>query len=311
MWLAALCGSGAQTIRVPVRLVSVPVLVFAKDGQTVPGLDASDFRVLDNGRKQNVRMDDALTPALSVAIVVQANAEVREYLPFIVKTGSVIESLLMGAAGEAAVIDYAEEVKVAKPFESGGVQADLAQITWSGSSKARMIDAALRAVRRTRILVAIGQAMDRGSESSLEDLKEAAARENVTVFAMALPEVGKAFVSDNVSLEGLSSRTDRGGFKAGVDLGNLIGVLRRSAKAAAGADPFTVLAAATGGTLVHFRKQREFEDAIAAVGVQVRSAYRLTYYPDRTDSGYHTIRVEVKTAGAKVFARPGYRLSSN
>ena len=36
----------------------------------------------------------------------------------------------------------------------------------------------------------------------------------------------------------------------------------------AAADPYSVLTAGTGGTQTHFRNQREFETAMAAIGVQ-------------------------------------------
>jgi hypothetical protein len=112
-------------------------------------------------------------------------------------------------------------------------------------------------------------------------------------------------VSDTISLSGVSAQ-DRGGFKAGLDLGKLIEVLGRSSKAEEAADPFSILTAATGGTQIRFRKQRELESAIAAISVQLRSAYLLSYYPSSTEPGYHTISVEVGVPGATVHSRPGY-----
>jgi len=90
----------------------------------------------------------------------------------------------------------------------------------------------------------------------------------------------------------------------------LIAVLGRSGAAEKGADPFSVLTAATGGTQMHFRKQGELEGAIAALGVQLRSAYLLSYYPSSTEAGYHTIHVDVNVPGAKAWSRPGYWLGA-
>jgi hypothetical protein len=128
---------------------------------------------------------------------------------------------------------------------------------------------------------------------------------------MALPELGKVFVSDTFSLQGLSSQADRGGFKAGVDLGRLISTLSRSGAAETRTDPFSILTAATGGSRFHIRKQRELEGALAAMGLELRSAYLLSYAPNSTENGYHTISVEVKVPGAKAYARPGYWWSGN
>ena len=54
---------------------------------------------------------------------------------------------------------------------------------------------------------------------------------------------------------------------------------------------------------------RWIADAIAAIGVQLRSAYLLSYYPNSPEVGYHTVKIEVDVPGAKVYSRPGYWLS--
>jgi len=91
-----------------------------------------------------------------------------------------------------------------------------------------------------------------------------------------------------------------------VNLGALIAALSRSSNADAGTDPFSVLTAATGGTHVHIRKQREFEEAISAIGEELRSAYQLSFSPVDSQPGYHAIKVEVDVPGASLFSRPGY-----
>ena len=68
-------------------------------------------------------------------------------------------------------------------------------------------------------------------------------------------------------------------------LSKLIPVLARTAAAAEGADPFSVLAAATGGTQLHFRTQSQLEDAIALIGVQLRSLYTLSFRPGEGGEG--------------------------
>jgi hypothetical protein len=181
-----------------------------------------------------------------------------------------------------------------------------------------MIDAGLyatallkqRPASRARVLVLIGQPIDSGSESGLDALRQQAEKENVVIYALALPQFGKAFVSDTFSLQGLSSAGDKGGFKAGVDLGKLIAVVNRRSKVEKSVDPFSVLTAATGGTQLHFRKLKEFEDAITTIGMELRSVYQLNYYPSSSESGYHRIRIEVNVPGATAYARPGYWLGA-
>src|SRR5690348_11142097 len=75
------------TIRVPVRLVSVPTLVVSKDGKYIPGLSVDDFRVTDNNRPQTITMDLVTLP-ISLVVAVQADQDVRAYLGFIARTGA-------------------------------------------------------------------------------------------------------------------------------------------------------------------------------------------------------------------------------
>ena len=166
-----------------------------------------------------------MSAPVSVAVAVQVNQDVRSYVPFIAKAGSVIEALLAGESGETTLIAYNDDVTIIKAFDN------LRKIPTSGR-QARMIDAGLRGIAllkerpasRARVLLFIGQSIHSGSESSLASLKEAAEKGNVTVYALTLPQVGKAFVSDTVTLSGVFAQ-EKGGFKAGLDLGRLIAVL--------------------------------------------------------------------------------------
>jgi VWFA-related protein len=312
-WLAA---QQTPTIRVPARLVQVPTLVVGADNRVLGGLQAGQFRLFDRDQPRRFTLDSTALP-LSVVIAVQANPAVRDYLPSIARVGSALEALLVGASGESAVVVYGDEVALAKPFGAGDLATTMRTIAPAGFH-ARAIDAGVRALAmlrlrpgaRTRTLLFIGQPADQGSEYALDDLKRDAERDNVVVHALVLPVAGKAFISDTFSLQGLSSVTDRGGFQVGLDLTRLIPVLAHGASAAGKTDPFSVLAAATGGTEFHFRKQAQLEDAISIVGVELRSAYTLSFTPSG-EPGYHALRVETTAAGGKTHARAGYWLDPN
>ena len=319
--LASFTGFDAQqvpTIRVPARLVSVPTLVLGQDNRVLVNLQVGDFRLFDDERPQEFQVDSSTTP-LSVVVAVQANLDVREYLPFLSRVGSALDALLVGDGGESAALIYGDEVTLTKSFGAGDLGGTFRQLSPRGFH-ARATDAAVRALAmlrqrpatRTRVLLLIGQPADHGSEYSLEDLRRDALLDNVMVHALALPEIGKSFVSDTFSLRGLSSSNilERGGFKAGADLTRLIPALSRTAASAEKSDPFGTLTAITGGTLLHFRKQTQLEDAIAIVGLELRSLHTLSYKPSG-EPGYHALRVECTVSGTKTHARPGYWLTGN
>lgn len=276
-------------------MVAVPTLVFSKENRLIAGLKTSDFRILDNGISQSIRLDNDYTP-VSIVIAIQTNQDVRSSIPYIAKVGSVMEAHLVGATGRAAVLAYSSDIKLLKPFGSGDVALAFRSIAARGV-KSRMIDAGLRAIDllrerkrgEARVLLFIGQGTDRASEASWAALKEQAERENVSIYAL------------NSSGTSVAS----GGND---DLGWLFSTLgRQDAKG----DPLSPLIAETGGTELHFHGQRELEDAIGTLGVELRSAYLLSFYPSSESPGRHTISVEVSVPGAKTYARPGYQLSPN
>jgi hypothetical protein len=55
----------------------------------------------------------------------------------------VLESLLAGESGQAAVITYGDDITIAKPLDAGELHATRAKIS-ATDRKARMIDAGLR-----------------------------------------------------------------------------------------------------------------------------------------------------------------------
>jgi VWFA-related protein len=271
--LVALIAQDAAVIRVPVRLVAVPTLVYSKDNRLIPGLKKGDFRVLDNGIPQNVTLDTD-DPPVSVVVAIQTSVDARSATSYIAKVGSVMEAHLVGATGRAAVISYADDIRVLKPFGSGDVRSAFRSISVKGT-KARTIDAGIEGIAmlktrprtQARVLLFIGQAADRGSEADWATLQEHADGENVSIYALISSE--------------------------------------------ARPDPLSPLIAATGGSGHRFHHQHELEDAIGTLGVELRSIYMLSYRPSSADAGRHTISVQVSVPGARTYARPGYILSPN
>ena len=297
-------------IRVPVRLVTVPTLVLDNSGKAVEGLEPKDFRVYDNDRAQNFRLDSD-APALSIAIAIQTSQAVRQYLPEVKKAANLLEDSLAGETGETAILAYDDGVTLLKPVAGGDLTSAFAKLSPGGES-ACLFDAGLEAVKllgelppsRTKILLLVGQPNDHGSKAKLSALREASDRLNVSVYTLTLPEYGKSFVADTFSF----SKPAGGGVGASVELTKLIPALKRGTAVKEGHDPFSMLTAQTGGIQIHFRKQKELEDGIIAMGTVLRSSYLLSYSPDSHGSGYHKITVAVDVP-ATVHARPGYKMS--
>lgn len=266
-------------IRVPVRLVSVPVLVVSKNGKYIAGLSTDNFRVTDNGRPQTVTLDLATLP-ISLVVAVQNNQDVRLYTKFIAKVGALLDDSLAGATGQAALITYNDDVTLAKPFGRGDLQTALEALSPSGE-RANLVNAGMQAIGLlkqrpdpcSRVLLFIGQPLESGGPEKVKAFQADAERANVQIYALTLPILGRAFVSDSFSLRGLSSQEYKGGYKASVELTKAVPALRRAAHASAHTDAFSFLTVATGGVQLHFRKQNELENAIIGLGDALRSRY--------------------------------------
>ncbi len=216
--LAAVSLLGAQqraTIRVPVRLVAVPTLVLSNRGRVIDRLDRANFHLYDNNCPQTIRLETATLP-LAIVLVIQINDDVREYLPFISKVGSVVDTMLVAQTGEAAVITYNDDVTVRKPFNGADVQPVLKTLVPAGQP-ARMIDAGLSAISllkgqpgpRSRVLLFIGQPADHGSHAARSVLEQRAETDNVSIYSLTLPQFGKSFASDSFHLSGFGSQSIR------------------------------------------------------------------------------------------------------
>jgi hypothetical protein len=86
-------------IRVTTRTVVAPTSVKDRDGNAIEGLDVKDFILRDNGKVQDLKLDQAYVP-VSLVLVVQRSASTEKVLPTVMKIGSMLEPLIIGERGE-------------------------------------------------------------------------------------------------------------------------------------------------------------------------------------------------------------------
>ena len=68
-----------------------------------------------------------------------------------------------------------------------------------------------------------------------------------------------------------------------------------------------VLAKGTGGVAFPFLKQKGLEDAIEKLGAELHTQYVLSFVPEASAPGYHTLTVRLSRPGEfHIRARPGY-----
>jgi VWFA-related protein len=327
-----------QPFRVGVNVVLAPVTVLNRQGEYVSGLQPQDFRLLDNSKEQNIHVDVTFIP-ISLVIAVQANDHVEGILPKIAKIGSMIQPLVIGDQGEAAVVAFDHRFRwLQDDFTSdpSKIQAALKKIT-PGSGSSRMIDAVIESVRklrtrpgnRRRIVLLISETRDKGSEGKVRDALMDIQMNNVSVYSVDISRMMAGFTSrpadprpdtlppamhpipSQVPATPTTVMQTTGGEGGSAQFVPLLVEIFKSTKAIFVDNPVEVFTKGTGGTEFSFGKQKGLEEAIEKVGNEIHSQYLISYAPNNTaEGGFHEIDVEVNRPNIKVRTRPGYWLAS-
>jgi VWFA-related protein len=292
----------SETFRSQAKVVQVPVIVIGKDGRNVDDLTAGDFRVLDNGIPQQITMDDFISglAPLSVAIAVQSSGTSKLALAKIRQVGGMIQPLVTGTKGQAAVVTFDKEITWLQDFtrESGKISGAVKSVKAGEAGGARMFDTIAQVADRMqprpgrRVLLLISEDRDRGSETKYQQVMEAVEREGIQVFAAHYSSYAMSWISKPEDFP---------------DQGELNEVFFAQLARLATTNPVRALALATGGSDFPFLRERGIEDAIQRLGAEVHSQYILSF-PQRGDAaGLHQIEVSVPSrADLKIRSRRVY-----
>lgn len=296
-----------QTIRANAHLVLVPTTVTDKKGMLIDGLSVNDFVVTDDGVRQSVHMDtsDTVQAPVSLVVLIQSSGISTPALQRIKLVGAMVQPVVIGQRGQAAVIAYDTEVRTFQEFTSDGgkIRAAFENIEPRTIKQAKLIDSVIEGMKMLdtrpenyrRIMIILGESRDRGSKHKLAEAVEMAQREGVVIYSLTYSAQGEAWSS--------SSENDPS-MPGGPDYIGAIGEIARLGKTN-DADAF---AKATGGRHLAFLKLGSLEAAMSRTGEEIHSQYLLSFVPqDSKNPALHHLQVTVsKFPDAIVRARPGY-----
>jgi VWFA-related protein len=331
-------ATSQPVFRVPVEVVVAPVSVMDRNGDNVDGLRPDQFHLFDNGKEQDIHVDVAFQ-LISLVIAVQANDRVESLLPQIRKIGSMIEPIVIGDQGEAAVLAFDSRIRRMQEFTSDPTKiTEALKGIHPGSSQNRMIDAVEEAVRllrsrprdRRRIILLVSETRDKSSEARAKETLIAAQLANVSIYTVDISRVVTSVMArqdpgyiDNrpPAMTPLPSGVPAtpntvaqatGGNGGSAEFVPLMVEVFKDAKAIFKQNPSEVFTRGTGGEQYGFMRQRGLEDAIENLGAELHSQYLISYNPNNKDEGgFHMITVEVTGAkNLKVRTRPGYFLGA-
>jgi VWFA-related protein len=327
------------TIVSRVTNILAPTKVFAHDGSMVTGVRADQFLLLDNGKEQNIRVEETYIP-ISMVIAIQCNGEVDQILPKVNKIGNMISPLMLGTQGEAAVIAFDHRIRLMQDFTSDPDKiTEAVKKIHAGSQAAALVDAVdeadhmlnRRSKDRQKIILLISETRDEGSINRGRDTLESVQNHNITVYQVTMSRIlGKLTGTPDVPRSDPFLPTAHpmpGGVPAtptsvmqmygtegsSAEFLPLLIEIFRDVKGIFKAPAAEVFVRGTGGVQFGFFKGKGLEDAIQRMGEELHSQYMLSYSPNnKSEGGWHTIYVEVSGHGkVQAQTRPGYWMAAD
>ena len=268
--------------------VFLPVMVFDKKGEFVPGLQRQNFRVFEDGVEQQITSFDAPTQLpLNIALLIDTSSSVKRKLKFEKEAAAAfVMSILERSVDRALLATFDSVVTLHVDFsrDSGDLTRSIDTIKAGGNT--RLYDAIYRVCEEkmaqlppgTRpVMLVITDGADVGSDRSLDEAIAMAQRTSVTIFGISTRNY-----SD------INAGTTRGSVDKDLDK----------------------LCEQTGGRTFLPYQRIELERAFAGVRTLLRNQYVIYYEPKNQvrDGKYRKIEVKMENIDRKadIRAKAGY-----
>lgn len=321
--------------QVEVQVVTVPVTVTDRDNHFVTDLNPTDFRIVDNGAEQRIENFELSAEPLSLAVVVQTSTRVEKALEEIRRSGILLTQLILGESGEAAILTFDNEVRIAQDFtkDPDKVEAALKGLK-VGGEQARLSDAISRALSllqrrgegRRKVVLVLSEARDSGSSNTAGFVLRGAQQMGISLYTVTLDATrgtlkrsesagpGSAYPAGVIWRPGPANGpptpdTQINLGSANINMLPLIEELVTYTKNLLGGNPMKFYAQGSGADDFSSGSLESLEKAITRIGQELRNQYILTYRPSNLDKpGFHHLQVTAVRPGEKltVRTRPGY-----
>ena len=306
------------SIKVQVDEVMVPVTVTDDKGKFVTGLEAADFRILENGKQQKIGYfsREQKQPVVVGFLVDLSNSSRLHWKTFQEALQELIVALLPGDRGSrftGYLISYGmqAELQVNTTFDPEKLLEKARGLKPGGG--AALYDALyLACTSRTlvkgepieprRVVVIVGDGHDNASKKGLEEVLEIAQRNMVTIFGVSTVAFG--FTAEGEA--NLSKLADSTGGRVFYPLQGLYKDVSGYLSTPSDEGNYA-LKVGTGGYASEIA--RGIFNSVANVVGEVTTQYVIRYTPDNTDVGKQFRRIEVKLPNlpaVRVRARSGY-----
>jgi Ca-activated chloride channel homolog len=113
------------TFRTSVDLVTLSVTVTGPDGRYITDLEAGDFTILEDGRKQDISIFERAKSPLAVSLLIDSSGSMIRQLPVAQRAASEFVARLR-PGDVASIVDFDRRVQVLQPFTDDRVALERA-----------------------------------------------------------------------------------------------------------------------------------------------------------------------------------------
>ncbi len=279
-------GMPDYSIKVDVPLVTVPVSVTTKDGQFIPNLQESNFRVSEDGVQQSITSFNKTDAPITAVLLVEF-ASTNYYFMVDALNASYAFANSLKKDDWVAVVSYDMRPHILADFtqDKQAVYAALNQLRVPGFSETNLFDALYDTLDRIdripgrKYVILITTGVDTFSKLNLDQtMKKIKATKDVTIYPISV-----GFAVRNYC------ETNQCGYTHG------IGIPVGNMDYLQGDNEMNTFARMTGGRAYFPRFQAELPEIFRDITGDIRNQYLLTYHPTNTklDGSYRKLKVQV------------------
>jgi len=186
------------TFRAGIDLVTLSVTVTGPNGRYISDLEAGDFTILEDGRKQEISIFERAKSPLAVSLLIDSSGSMFRQMPLAQRAASEFVSRLRGGA-VAHIVDFDRRVQVLQPFsdDRAALEQAIRRVEARGSTS--MFNAIYIALRdhsllgkpagdqvRRDVIVVLSDGDDTSSLVTHEHLLDGAKRSATVIYAIGL-----------------------------------------------------------------------------------------------------------------------------
>jgi Ca-activated chloride channel homolog len=261
----------SQGIHIEVDLVNILASVTDRDSRPIPNLPASAFEVYDDGVRQKIDIFEAETHLpLDLALMIDASMSTKLDFPLQREAAARFIGKIVRPADTLSVFSFDDKVKPLTDFSSNVPRLQQAVRNIRIGAGTAMYDALYLGSKelekqkpdRRRVLVLVTDAGESTSRASYETARNEAIRSGAMLYTVCLRPMKNESGRNTAGEHAIQSITDM-----------------------------------TGGGMFFPDDSSQLDTIFSQIDRELRTQYRIAYYPERKPGGGAVRKIELKVAG--------------